>query len=126
MPEDQTRDQNQIGTVAKETTPPSVVAPDLVENLATPTHTEVPIPQPLRDIGVAQIPVPKLPDEEGMRPSPPNFGSIEGDLDLPIPIERARELANKDPRESKNNIARVEVHEVGKLRQRIKNLARAA
>ena len=126
MSQDEVRDQNPVGVVAKETVPVTPVAAQQVENLAIPTHSQVVITQPLKNAGVAQIPVAKLPDEEGMQPSPPNFGSIKGDLDLPIPIERAREIAGGDPTRGETDLARVEVHETGKLEERKRNLAKAA
>ena len=59
-----------------------------VSGLVRPTHTEVTVPEPLR--GVMQSnPVAKLPDTHGMKPTPPNFGSI-GKFNIPIPIEQVR------------------------------------
>lgn len=126
MPADQSQAQIPVGSVAKEIVPPGAVAGQPVENLATPTHSEVDLSQPVQDAGVARIPVAKLPDVHGMQPSPPNFDSIKGDLELPIPIERARELAGGDPSLGETGLAKVEVHETGKLETRRKNLAKAA
>lgn len=89
MSEDKTQVKNLLVPVSN---PSEVAAPlgtvvpgPVVENLAVPTHTEVPVSQPLRDIGITRIPVAKLPDTEDMQPTPPNFSSI-GDMTLPVGI----------------------------------------
>ena len=125
MNADQSQAQNPVGSVAKEIVPPGAVSSQLVEGIA-PTHSEVDLSQPVQDAGVTRIPVAKLPDVHGMQPSPPNFDSIKGDLELPIPIERARELAGGDPSLGESDLSRVEVHETGKLETRRRNLAKAA
>lgn len=84
----------------------SVSNPD-VSGQIRPTHTEVAVPEPLQGF-MQQNPVAKLPDASNMQPTPPNFGSIKGDLKLPIPVADVEQLSRGSAQSGRTGLATVE------------------